>query len=177
SGVIPPIFASSLILFPATASTWFSNASQMHWLQQLTTALSPGEPPYMILYAHDHHLCVLLHRDRVQLAGNRGQPEALGCIDSGLASGQSDRRLHRRRADPPDGRRRDLPRRRVPDSGLHADGVARAVLFRRDLAADRGGGGDGFPGPGVRASGVAPVRKFAEKGQPAAGIARAEAVG
>jgi preprotein translocase subunit SecY len=51
SGVIPPIFASSLILFPATASTWFSNASQMHWLQQLTTALTPGEPPYMILYA------------------------------------------------------------------------------------------------------------------------------
>ncbi len=51
SGVIPPIFASSLILFPATASTWFSNASQMHWLQRLTTALSPGEPPYMILYA------------------------------------------------------------------------------------------------------------------------------
>jgi preprotein translocase subunit SecY len=51
SGVIPPIFASSLILFPATASTWFSNASQMHWLQNLTTALSPGEPPYMIIYA------------------------------------------------------------------------------------------------------------------------------
>ena len=51
SGVIPPIFASTLILFPATASTWFSNASQMHWLQRLTTALSPGEPPYMILYA------------------------------------------------------------------------------------------------------------------------------
>jgi len=51
SGVIPPIFASSLILFPATASTWFSNASQMQWLQRLTTALSPGEPPYIILYA------------------------------------------------------------------------------------------------------------------------------
>ncbi len=51
SGVIPPIFASSLILFPTTASTWFSTASQMHWLQRLTTALAPGEPPYMILYA------------------------------------------------------------------------------------------------------------------------------
>jgi preprotein translocase subunit SecY len=51
AGVIPPIFASTLILFPATASSWFSNASQIHWLQQLTSALSPGEPPYMILYA------------------------------------------------------------------------------------------------------------------------------
>jgi preprotein translocase subunit SecY len=51
SGVIPPIFASSLILFPATASSWFSNASQMQWLQELNTALTPGEPPYMILYS------------------------------------------------------------------------------------------------------------------------------
>jgi preprotein translocase subunit SecY len=51
SGVIPPIFASSLIMFPATAATWFSNASQMRWLQAITTALTPGEPPYMILYA------------------------------------------------------------------------------------------------------------------------------
>ncbi|HEY3519838.1 MAG TPA: preprotein translocase subunit SecY, partial [Rhodanobacteraceae bacterium] len=51
SGVIPPIFASSLIMFPATAATWFSNASQMRWLQTVTTALTPGEPPYMILYA------------------------------------------------------------------------------------------------------------------------------
>ncbi len=51
SGVIPPIFASSLILFPATASTWFSNASQLHWLQAVTTALTPGEPLYMIIYA------------------------------------------------------------------------------------------------------------------------------
>ena len=51
SGVIPPIFASSLIMFPATAATWFSNASQMRWLQTITTALTPGEPPYMILYA------------------------------------------------------------------------------------------------------------------------------
>jgi len=51
SGVIPPIFASSLIMFPATAATWFSNASQMRWLQTITTALTPGEPPYVILYA------------------------------------------------------------------------------------------------------------------------------
>ena len=51
SGVIPPIFASSLIMFPATAATWFSSANQMHWLQSLTTALTPGEPSYDIIYA------------------------------------------------------------------------------------------------------------------------------
>ena len=51
SGVIPPIFASTLILLPATSSQWFSNASQIHWLQQLTTIMSPGEPVYEIVYS------------------------------------------------------------------------------------------------------------------------------
>ena len=50
SGVIPPIFASSLILFPATASSWFSNGADIRWLQQVTAALNPGEPLYEILY-------------------------------------------------------------------------------------------------------------------------------
>jgi preprotein translocase subunit SecY len=51
SGVIPAIFASSLIMFPATASSWFSSASDMRWLQTVTAALSPGEPLYELLYA------------------------------------------------------------------------------------------------------------------------------
>jgi len=51
SGVIPSIFASSLILFPATASQWFSKGADIRWLQQVTAALSPGEPLYEILYA------------------------------------------------------------------------------------------------------------------------------
>ena len=51
SGVIPPIFASSIIMFPATATTWFGQAGQANWLQKVSQALSPGEPLYMILYA------------------------------------------------------------------------------------------------------------------------------
>ena len=51
SGVIPAIFASSLIMFPATASSWFSNSADIRWLQQVTAALAPGEPLYEILYA------------------------------------------------------------------------------------------------------------------------------
>jgi len=51
SGVIPAIFASSLILFPATVSSWFASSSEIRWLQQLTAALGPGEPLYEILYA------------------------------------------------------------------------------------------------------------------------------
>ncbi|MEP6634183.1 MAG: preprotein translocase subunit SecY [Luteimonas sp.] len=51
SGVIPAIFASSIIMFPATASTWFSQAGSVTWLQKVSQALSPGEPLHMILYA------------------------------------------------------------------------------------------------------------------------------
>lgn len=51
SGVIPPIFASSLLMFPATAATWFNNSSEVHWLQVLTASLGPGEPLHMLIYA------------------------------------------------------------------------------------------------------------------------------
>ncbi len=53
SGVIPPIFASSLLLFPATAMNWFSKGGngQSRWLQELVQALSPGEPLYDIIFA------------------------------------------------------------------------------------------------------------------------------
>jgi preprotein translocase subunit SecY len=51
SGVIPPIFASSLLMFPATAASMFNNSNEVHWLQVLTTALGPAEPLHMLLYA------------------------------------------------------------------------------------------------------------------------------
>jgi preprotein translocase subunit SecY len=51
SGVIPAIFASSIIMFPATASSWFSQTGNNNWLQKLSQALSPGEPLYAILFA------------------------------------------------------------------------------------------------------------------------------
>lgn len=51
SGVIPPIFASSIILFPATLAGWFGNTDGMGWLQDVATTLSPGQPVYVLLYA------------------------------------------------------------------------------------------------------------------------------
>ena len=51
SGVIPPIFASSIILFPATAASWFSQSEDMVWLKDVGAALAPGQPLYTILYA------------------------------------------------------------------------------------------------------------------------------
>ena len=51
AGVIPPIFASSIILFPATLSQWFGQSSKIAWLASLSGALSPGQPLYILLYA------------------------------------------------------------------------------------------------------------------------------
>ena len=51
AGVIPPIFASSIILFPATIAGWFGNTEGMGWLRDLSTTLSPGQPLYVMLYA------------------------------------------------------------------------------------------------------------------------------
>ena len=51
SGVIPPIFASSIILFPATITSWFSSGDSMRWLRDVAAALSPGQPIYVMFYA------------------------------------------------------------------------------------------------------------------------------
>jgi preprotein translocase subunit SecY len=51
SGVIPPIFASSIILFPATLVGWFGASEGMTWLRNIAGTLSPGQPIYTLLYA------------------------------------------------------------------------------------------------------------------------------
>jgi len=51
AGVIPPIFASSIILFPATLAGWFGSGENMVWLKDISTALSPGQPLYILFYA------------------------------------------------------------------------------------------------------------------------------
>jgi len=51
SGVIPPIFASSLILFPSTIASWVGTSQGASWLQRLAASLSPGQPIYILLYA------------------------------------------------------------------------------------------------------------------------------
>jgi preprotein translocase subunit SecY len=51
SGVIPPIFASSIILMPTTFISWFATGDGLRWLKDLAAALSPGQPIYVLLYA------------------------------------------------------------------------------------------------------------------------------
>ncbi|MDE2259646.1 MAG: preprotein translocase subunit SecY [Betaproteobacteria bacterium] len=51
AGVIPPIFASSIILFPATLAGWFGSHENFVWLKDISSLLSPGQPVYVLLYA------------------------------------------------------------------------------------------------------------------------------
>ena len=51
AGVIPPIFASSIILFPASLGSWFGQAEGMGWLRDISTTLAPGQPIYAMVYA------------------------------------------------------------------------------------------------------------------------------
>jgi len=51
AGVIPPIFASSIILFPATLAGMFATGSGMGWLKDISEKLSPGQPIYVMFYA------------------------------------------------------------------------------------------------------------------------------
>jgi preprotein translocase subunit SecY len=51
AGVIPPIFASSIILFPATMGSWVGQSEGMEWLQDMASVLAPGQPIYVMLYA------------------------------------------------------------------------------------------------------------------------------
>ena len=51
AGVIPPIFASSIILFPATLGGWFGSTKGLEWMKDLSQTLSPGQPLYVMCYA------------------------------------------------------------------------------------------------------------------------------
>jgi preprotein translocase subunit SecY len=51
AGVIPPIFASSIILFPGTIANWFGQNESLSWLQDVALMLSPGQPLYVMFYA------------------------------------------------------------------------------------------------------------------------------
>ena len=51
AGVIPPIFASSIILMPATIAKWVSSGESMQWLKDAAAMVAPGQPVYVILYS------------------------------------------------------------------------------------------------------------------------------
>jgi preprotein translocase subunit SecY len=50
AGVIPAIFASSILLFPASIAQWFGQGNDMEWLQELALAIGPGQPLNILLF-------------------------------------------------------------------------------------------------------------------------------
>jgi preprotein translocase subunit SecY len=74
AGVIPPIFASSIILFPAKVATWFGGAQGIQWLQDIATTLC------VPVRRRNHLFLFLLHRNHFQPQGNSRQPQKIRCL-------------------------------------------------------------------------------------------------
>ena len=109
SGVIPPIFASSIILLPATAVGWFATGDSLRWLKDLAALLSPGPADLRdALRRGDRLLLLLLHRARLQQPRDGRQPEEERRLHPGHPPGRPDRAPHRPDPVAPDAGRRDL---------------------------------------------------------------------
>ena len=144
SGVIPPIFASSLLLLPTTVAN-FTAGQGPEWLTIITTQLSHGRPLFLALYVGaDRLLRVFLHGDRVQSDRDRRQSEKAWRLHSRHPARRAYRRIHRLCPVAHHGDRRGLSGGRMPVSG-NADLVrVGAVLFRRHIAPDRRQRHDGY---------------------------------
>jgi len=69
AGVIPAIFASSIILFPATLGQWFGEVEGLSWMQRLGQSLSPGQPLYIAFYAAALYFSVSSTRHSCSIRG------------------------------------------------------------------------------------------------------------
>ena len=96
AGVIPPIFASSIILLPATVVSWFATGDGMRWLKDMAGTAAPGPADLRdAVRRGDRVLLLLLHGAGVQQPRDRGQPEEERRVHPGHPPGRPDRALHR----------------------------------------------------------------------------------
>ena len=157
AGVIPPIFASSLLLLPITAAQ-FTAGQGPSWLNEVDgRARQRPAAPHRSLRGADHLLCVLLHGCRIQSEGDGRQPAQVRRLPARHPSRREDGRVHRLRPDAHHGRRRHLPRRRLRPAGNPDFLRRRALLLRRHLAAHRSERHHGHSGSGAEPSAGAPV--------------------
>ena len=150
SGVIPPIFASSLLLFPATMASFFGTNSEGPLgsaMQSVAASLGYGQPLHLVIYAV---LIIFFCFFYTALVFNsRDTADNLkksGAFIPGIRPGQQTGGLHRQGAHAPDAVGRPLRDGRVPVAGNPGFLAGRAVSVRRYFAADCRGGGDGFHG-------------------------------
>ncbi len=147
SGVIPPIFASSLILFPATIASWFGTSQAVSWLQRIAASLSPGQPVYILLYAglimffcffytalvfNSRETAENLRRSGAFIPGIRPGQQTAEYIDKVLTRLTFWGALY--------------ITGRVPDPRVLDPGVQRAVLLRRHVTAHHRRRDDGLHG-------------------------------
>ena len=159
SGVIPPIFASSLLLLPTTVANF--NAGAGPGLAAMDRDQFQPRPAAVpdLLHRADRVLRLLLYGDRVQSDRDRGQPEEAWRLHSRHPAGRAHGGIHRLCAHAHHRRRRALSRHRLLDPGNPDLLCGGAVLLRRHLAADRGQRDHGYRGAGAGLSAGASIRR------------------
>ncbi len=152
AGVIPPIFASSLLVFPATIAQFFGNSPNpnaiQRTLQKIAQILGYGQPLHVLLFAlliiGFAFFYVALVYDARDTAENL---KKAGAFIPGNPSGAANRRLPGQGADPADLVGRSLHHVGVPASRNHPHGESeRALPVRRHLFVDHRCRRDGFRG-------------------------------
>ena len=171
SGVIPPIFASSLLLFPATMASFFATGSDTRMslvLQRIQASLNYGQPLHLVLYAglilgFCFFYTALVFNARETADNLKKSGAFIPGIRPGQQTGEYIDKV--------------LTRLTLWGAALHHGGVpaargagvlaGRAVPVRRHLAADRRGGGHGLHGAAAGAHDVAPLPGPDEEGESA----------
>ena len=160
AGVIPAIFASSLLLAPSSLAQWFGQTKGMEWLQEVSLVLSPGQPLYILMFAGGIVFFSFFYTaivfDPKDVAENL---QRQGAYVPGIRPGQHTAKY----IDDVITRLTDV-RRAVRDAGVSAAGIHGRVLqghvpARRYRALDRRGRRDGLHGAGTGAPDVESVRE------------------
>ena len=159
SGVIPPIFASSLLLLPTTIAN-FTAGQGPGWLTVITTQLAHGRPLFLALYVG---LIVFFAFFYTAIVFNPTETadnlKKHGGFIPGHPAGRAHGRIYRLRAVANHGDRRGLSRDRLPVPGDADFLCGGAVLFRRHFAVDRGQRDHGYGGASPGLSAGPPVRR------------------
>ena len=158
AGVIPPIFASSLLLLPTTVANFAQGSTSSGIFTDDHRAARPRQS------ALSHPLCradrllrLLLYGDRLQSVRHRRQSEEARRLRAGRPAGRTHRAIHRLHPDPDHGARRRLSGADLPAARMAHFLCGPAVLFWRHVAPDRRQRDDGHGGADSRASAGASV--------------------